>query len=418
MLKAKGLTAVLAAAAALWTAPASSAEFTFNPKVNDEMARKLNMPVYFAIPGTARAEIPKSFKTTDRLIDFKHPDAKDKDVGLRLIVAKRSGLAKRLGQSGLIETGDILLTFRSEWGGSGAYPNVQMGVSHAGVAYIKDGVLHNLDNPLNEEYLGPGLRGELTSEHYRTLRLIHVIRPRNLTPEQRANLLGWATRINSSAKRVYPSQISFNQDYNAPKFKPGAPVTFVKQVGQIALGQNPPGNIDLFCSEFAWSLLSLRNCDPTKSGDAFKGNGIPSCVKPAMRPMTATGNYITSRSTSSYSGLADGPLLVIDALKLPTAERNTALQSVFAENKAKMTKLSAGHKALAEQMQPKFAQLEKYYTGVFGGPWQRTRAYLIAREFKKAIPENYSPTSFLINTLLPPDNANRTMDYVATILIE
>jgi hypothetical protein len=34
------------------------------------------------------------------------------------------------------------------------------------------------------------------------------------------------------------------------------------------------------------------------------------------------------------------------------------------------------------------------------------------------VPDNYSPTSFLINTLLPPDNANRTMDYIATIAIE
>jgi hypothetical protein len=34
------------------------------------------------------------------------------------------------------------------------------------------------------------------------------------------------------------------------------------------------------------------------------------------------------------------------------------------------------------------------------------------------VPENYSPTSYLLNTLLPPDNVNRTMDYVATIVIE
>ena len=54
----------------------------------------------------------------------------------------------------------MLLTFRSEWGGAGAYPNVQMGISHTGVAWIKDGVLHNIDNPLDQEYLGAGNRGE------------------------------------------------------------------------------------------------------------------------------------------------------------------------------------------------------------------------------------------------------------------
>jgi hypothetical protein len=34
------------------------------------------------------------------------------------------------------------------------------------------------------------------------------------------------------------------------------------------------------------------------------------------------------------------------------------------------------------------------------------------------IPENYSPTSYLINTLLPKENRNRTMDYVATIVMQ
>ena len=49
---------------------------------------------------------------------------------------------------------------------------------------------------------------------------------------------------------------------------------------------------------------------------------------------------------------------------------------------------------------------------------QRLRARLISSGFNTAVPENYSPTSYLINTLLPPDNINRTMDYVATIVIE
>jgi hypothetical protein len=36
----------------------------------------------------------------------------------------------------------------------------------------------------------------------------------------------------------------------------------------------------------------------------------------------------------------------------------------------------------------------------------------------RKVPDNYSPTSYLINTLLPVDNSNRTMDYVATIVIQ
>jgi hypothetical protein len=415
-MKAVRLVCAFLLAATMSAGPALAKDFAFDEKTNQEMARRLKIPVYFALPNSARAALPKGVETSDRLIDFKHPDAKGRDVGLRLVVAKRAGLAQRLGKSGLVETGDLLLTFRAEWGGAGGYPNVQMGISHTGVAYIKNGVLHNIDNPLNAEYLGA--RGELNSEHYRTLSFIHVIRPRNLTAAQRANLLEWTSRLAASSGRVYPSQLAFNQDYNAPKFKRGKSLEFVKHLGQIALGQNPPGTVDMFCSEFAWSLLSLRDCDPAKAADAFKGSRIPSCVREPMKPMSATGDYITRRGRYSYAGLTEGPLLVVDSLKLPTEERKKLLHAVFVDTPSDVAKLSPGHKTLAESMKPKFAPLEKYYLGV-GGNWGPTmEARMVSMAFNRGIPENYSPTSFLINTLLPANNVNRTMDYVATIMIE
>jgi hypothetical protein len=414
------LVGLAAAASATGTPPATAKDFTFDEKTNAQIAKRLNIPIYFAVPASARLPLTKSIETTDRLVDFKHPDGKGAkgDVGLRLVVAKRAGLAARLGKSGLIETGDLLLTFRSEWGGAGAYPNVQMGISHTGIAYLKDGVVHNLDNPLTEEYLGPGMRGELNGEHYRTLKLIHVIRPRNLTDAQKANLAEWSTRLAASARRIYPKEISFNQDYNAPKFKDGKPFDFVQHLGQSALGQKPAGTVDMFCSEFAWSLLALRDCDPAKSADDFKGSRVPSCVKQVMEPMLATGNYITKRSRSSYSGLAEGPLLVVDALGLPDAERDKLLHTVFIPNKQGLAKMSIGHRQVAEKFQSQFEPLEKYYLGVHGKWGPSWSARIISMGFRKGIPQNYSPTSFLINTLLPPNNSNRTMDYVATILIE
>src|SRR5262245_41763264 len=137
------------------------------------MAKKLNIPVYFAVPGSARSALPADIKTTDRLLDFRHPDGAGTagEVGLRLVIGKRAGLAKRIGKSGLVQTGDILLSMRPEWGGAGAYPNVQMGITHSGIAYIKNGVVHNLDNPMDTEFLGPKLRGELDGGHYKTIRL-------------------------------------------------------------------------------------------------------------------------------------------------------------------------------------------------------------------------------------------------------
>jgi len=137
-----------------------------------------------------------------------------------------------------------------------------------------------------------------------------------------------------------------------------------------------------------------------------------------MEPLKATGDYITRRGRSSNAGLAEGPLLVIDSLKLPDAERDKLLQTVFVENKAGLAKMSVGHRQVAEKYQADFAKIEKYYLGVNGKCGPTLQARLISSGFRSSIPQNYSPTSFLINTLLPENNNNRTMDYVATIFIE
>ena len=400
--------------------PLSAAEFTFNEKVNQDIAKKLNIPVYFSVPSSARATLPRTFNTTDKLVEFKHPDAKGNaaDIGLRLIVAKRSGFGARMAKSGLIQTGDILLTFRPEWGGGGTYPNLQMGVSHTGIAYVRNGVVYQLDNPMDAEHIGKQLKGDFTGDHYRTLKFLHVIRPRNLSAEERANILGWATRLGDGARRIYPKQISFNTDYNAPKYSPGKPLNFVKAVAQNALGQSGAPSTDMYCSEFVWSILALRKCDPKATASSFNGQSVPACVSMPMTPMKATGNYISRRNNASHAGLADGPLLVIDSMKLAKAERNSMLESVFVANPAKAANMSSGHREVATTMQPKFAPLERYYKAVAEGGFHRIQAYFIGNAFRNAMPDNYSPTSYLINTLLPESNSNRTMDYVATVMFE
>ena len=88
--KAVAVAACFAAAALSWQS-ASAADFTFNEKTNADLAKKLKIPVYFAVPKSTWAKLP-DIKTTDKLVEFKHPDGmKAKgDVGLRLVVAKRS----------------------------------------------------------------------------------------------------------------------------------------------------------------------------------------------------------------------------------------------------------------------------------------------------------------------------------------
>lgn len=408
------------AAMAAGAAPLTAAEFTTSDKLNEDTARRLNIPVFFAVPASARLALPKNINTTDRLIDFKHPGAKGltADIGLRLVMAKRQGFSKRMAQSGLLQTGDILLTFRPEWGGAGTYPNIQMGVSHTGLAYVKDGTAYHIDNPMDAEFLGGNFRGDFTGQHYREIKYMHIIRPRSLTDAQRTAIAGWASRLVANARRVYPSEVSFNQDYNAPKYEPGKKPEFVKHLAQSALNQSPGGQTSMYCSEFVWSLLALRGCDPAKTADVFKGSGVPSCISPVMTPMKATGNYISRRTRGSSAGLSDGPLLIIDAMKLGKPERDIVLHSVFVENPNKAALMSVGHREVAKQMQPKFAPLEEYYKAASDGGFHRIQAWFIGNAFRRALPDNYSPTSYLINTLLPINNSTRTMDYVATVAFE
>lgn len=402
-----------AGAAGVFLLSAAIAEAkTFSPgeRVSKMMDTKYKLPMYFTLPDSVRAKLADDIKTTDTLVDYRHPQ--NNKLGLRLVVSKRSGWPDRMAKSGLIQTGDILLTFRPEWGGGGAYPNIQMGISHTGIAYVKGGKLYNIDNPMDGVHIG------FDSEHYRTLNMIHVIRPRNLTDAQRANILFWGSKLRDGRGKIYPTQVNFNDDYNAPKFKEGKSPVFVKELGQAALGQSLPDKpLGMYCSEFAWSLLSLRNC-PADSASAFGGSKLPSCVSEPMKPMEATGNYMQKKiSKSSYSGLVDGPMMVIDSLGLPPAEREAAMKTVFAVTNTK-TNMSEGHMTVAKAMQDSVPKLEKYYIDSGKSLIKSIRARMIAYGMRRQIPDNYSPTSYLINTLLPADNSNRTMDYVATIVIE
>jgi hypothetical protein len=420
------VAATAAALALIATVPFALAQsagfksFTFSEKANERLAKKMNLPPFFALPASARGAVPDQIKTTDVLVDFKHPDPRAKDLGLRLVVTKRAGMSRRLGQSGLFKTGDILLTFRPEWGGAGAYPNIQMGISHTGLAYIKDGELRNIDNPLTDEYHGRNMRSNLTGEHYGTLNYLHIVRPRGLDDAQRANLLGWIERLKTSSRTIYPEQIKFNQDYNAPKFHEGKQPEFVKRLGLIALGKGDNGGpaLDMYCSEFVWSLLSLRKCDPVKTAADFENSGIPSCIEQPMVPLHAVGSFAWRQTRGANVGLADGPLMVIDAMKLDTADRLRIIASMFAENEQRLKQMSIGHQQVAREMAPRFEPLRRYYDNATGNRVQRVGAGLTASAFTRNVPDNYSPTSYLINTLLPPDNSNRTMDYIATIVIE
>ncbi|GFO63248.1 hypothetical protein M1B72_11045 [Geomonas paludis] len=401
----------LLVAAALFLSTASRAESDQSASLADDyVSARLDIPVFYAFPESSYAPL-KEIKAPDtRVVDFKHPgsSAAQNKLGLRIFSHKPdASLSRDLAASGLIQTGDILLSFRPEWGSGGPYPNIQMGVSHAGVAYVSNGVVKNIDMPLSPQYLG-----ELSAEHYRETKALHVVRPRGLTDQQRNNIAGWAERLAARAPAIYPSRISFNQDYMVPNYQPGQPLNFVKQLGQLAQGKTDGISLKMYCSEFAWSLLSLRDCNPSDAA-SFQQEGIPACISPIFPPLHMVGDAVGSGGEKQVGpGMSDGPLLTINAMHLADQKRDQLLASVFMTDPKRSAKMSPGHRKVAETMGPTFALLKGEYLGVFLDPKASKE---IRDQFNAKMKDNYSPTSYLILTLVPGDSPFRRMDYVGTL---
>ena len=94
------------------------------------------------------------------------------DVGLRVIAVKqgvgvaarktaRREMAQKLARAGVLQDGDIVLTFRPELAGTMAYPHIQMGTTHAGLVYTQGGAAYNIDSPLDSQYVG-----QFDASHY------------------------------------------------------------------------------------------------------------------------------------------------------------------------------------------------------------------------------------------------------------
>ena len=171
----------------------------------------------------------------------------------------------------------------------------------------------------------------------------------------------------------------------------------------------------------AWTLLALRNCNPDDP-KLFDPSGHVTNAAPLFTPVPAMGKFMETRSAKGGLGLTEGPLAIIQQLGLPKDQTNALLQSVFEERRP-ITRMSEGHRQVAQQMAPLFAGIKGYYMGIQGpapNPVPATfKGALAAREkFNQLFLPNYSSTCFAINTLLPPDNENRVLDFVGTILFQ
>ncbi len=369
----------------------------------------------YAMPESAYA--PVSAAGARASVEWRHPDAHDPSspMGLRIIPMSRATAARELARTSLVQTGDVLLTVRPEWAGTGAYAAAQMGISHAGFASIRGGVVTNLDMPLTSEYVG-----SLDSAHYRETTMLHIMRPRGITEEQRANLRAWVTLFRERSSAIFGTTLKFNSDYGTPNYRSGEPQTYIENLARLALGlavtdaSGAPVTTAVYCSEFVYALLALRDLNP--SSPAVR-RGDFSGIAPLFTPVPVTGTAVRdpdhhlAEPGTTAAGFADGVALAADLATTSAADRDVLVRTALTAT-GDMTRMSAGHRTIAEKMSPLFAQMEQYYVAADDGP--DGVLDMMAKLVNEAALPNYSPAYYFINALLP--ESERSFDYVGTVV--
>ncbi len=486
----------------------------FEAFASDARKSKLLIPYFFQVPRTefspisqetlnnsskvmvvdqVRMKWSRATGANGRTRMAPHLQGLNDQVGLRWTIVPqatdsrgRMQSATALAGSGMIQTGDIILSFRKEWYGSLPYSHLQLGVSHAGVALIDkntDGssVVRNVDMPLDIETWGGAGNDHLASKHYVEAPYLHIIRPSALhdgvnDEQERKNVDGWLRLIRQNASKFYKNPLKFNSDYMTSNFKfkadGTADLTYVADLARLALGGRLQGNYgadkgySMYCSEFAWVVLSLKDCDPVADRNAFLGGQTPACVKPIMAPMPVLGNYhptmkapngakIPWQGMETELGLADGAMMIADKmteLSESTARRNSFIIGTFTTADGKPEHISSGHLAVQKGIlakNPKFFDLLKHYFILTGDVMRMNPAALGPQEqgkiqemlglqlgFNERIvvdaqgtpvmhngnyqlkqgPLNYSPTAFLIHALVPRGEKIKAFEYVTSVM--
>lgn len=340
------------------------------------------LPPYFMVPRIKWASlsgvgIPSSTR------DYVH--SKLPSVGLRFFPfsnTDRVDAAEKLAQLGLVQDGDILLAFRPEWAHTVAYANIQLGVPHSALAILKNGRVHSVEVPLS--YSSPMNE----KSHWMGLRGVHILRTQ-LTPEQRANVRAWLEKLLVRG----PAHISFKTDYLDPYYAQTRNYQFVNRLAGLALGANI--DLDMYCSEFVFAALSLRNCDPARF--VYDKTKINECIQPIFEPVSGVGSF-------DQPGLAEGPstLLRVAGMGDDNWRRAYLLNSVLIDE-GDPTSMSQYHRELAKMFRPLVGALQKYY-----GSGESAQ---IAAGINAQLKPNYSPALLLVKAI---QNDN-IFDYVGTV---
>ncbi len=327
----------------------------------------------------------------------------------------RQAAVKKLLSSGILKNGDIVLSFRTNWEKTTAYPHLQMGVSHSGVIFVENGNAYNVDMPLDADYNNNLINSGLDSTHYLETDALHIVRPRDFDAVKQKNLLSWISTLRKNYAGIRAGGLlRFNSNYMDSKYgKYGPTDSFVTTMAKIMTGENKTSkDLMMYCSEFAWALLSLANCSP----DEIRGDQSTNarCVEQIMKPLPML-------ATSELPGLSEGPLAVLDALDIPVSQKLELTKSLLFEGP--IAGLSPGHRALATNpdIQKLIGIMKVLYPAKLSGssvvpfPVPNTPITALTAKINAEARPNYSPTSYLINAMLDSNHPERKFDYVATV---
>ena len=285
--------------------------------------------------------------------------------------------------------------------------------------------------------------------------MFHIVRDKNMTDEQRQNVGKWLELFRSRSKEIYKvkskpdanekyaDRITFNMDYMNPTYdvnKSGDDeMRFVADLGRLALAKSVPDGLTMYCSEFAWAVLSLKDCNPESDAKRFNGDSTPSCVKKIFEPMKVFGSLYEGQREQGDDqfGMSDGPILLADIMKAdprPHASGKSVRQRLLewtiigtaGKNKAS---ISQGHRDVEEQLlhaDPEFYQhVLGYYAltavpNVAGFEQQIGMRNAIRGQFNAANRLNYSPTAFMMHAIVPnqllgQNMKQKSMEYISTL---
>ncbi len=378
--------------------------------------RLLDTPFYFGMP-------KGSISTTLNRSQYVYPTVWNKsvefdEVGLRMIavkqsdssraakVAARHDMAASLAKAGVLQDGDVALTFRPELAATMAYPHIQMGSTHAGLVYTRNGQAYNIDSPLDGEYVG-----QFDTKHYAGdgaseagTAALHILRPRMMNETRRVQLRGWISTLMENLDGINGerAQLKFQSDYMTPIYASTnlSLQQTVTTLGKIILESDKQTKLPMYCAEFAWHMIALSSCTSAEILEATSDGAA--CVTEPFSPMPLLA------TTTGQVGLAEGPLLAL--LQAPAEQRAVLVEPIFADGEP--TKLSSGHRAVAQQVAPLMAGLQQIYEArAVGATAEQTASG--AAQLNAAVKDNYSPTAFMVQAMPAGD---RPMDYVATVV--